>query len=336
MRRALHIVTLLLATLLGADGALAQQAGAFARYGFGARGIAMGNAVVADASGFASPYYNPALAPFIGQQSLEVSAALMTLDRQLQFAQLSTPLRPRAGIAGGLVYASVGDFDGRNISGYHTGTFATHEFAFFVAFGVRLGSRATVGVGFQLFRSDLYHNVPAARSIGLDVGASFLITERLRAGAVVEDLLAKYSWDTSEHHSAGGTTRDRFPQRLRVGASYQWERLLVSAELESRYQVMDVQRRSVEVVGNSIEESVVTEQLRAMGLRFRAGAEYYLVPSFAVRAGATTLGQGALRPSTGVVFEQPVDRLTIRAAYAFVLEPFALGTAHLISLQFYL
>jgi len=207
----------LLISLLWACPVAAQQAGAFARMGFGARGMAMGNAVTADVSGHASPYYNPALAPFLERQSLDVSAALMTMDRQLQFVQLSTPLRPSAGIAAGLVHAGVSDFDGRNSSGYHTGTFSTDEFAFFMAFGVRITQRITVGLGISLFRSTLFTGVTAARSIGIDLGMSFRVTERLHVGGVIDDLLARYTWDTSEHHSGGGSTEDRFPQRIRCG-----------------------------------------------------------------------------------------------------------------------
>ncbi len=77
MKKLLLIAVLL---TLAATEAHAQAAGAFSRMGFGARGVAMSNALVADASGYASPYYNPALAPFIPRQSLDASAAFMTLD----------------------------------------------------------------------------------------------------------------------------------------------------------------------------------------------------------------------------------------------------------------
>ena len=153
MKKLLLIVVIL---ALGAADVHAQSAGAFSRMGFGARGVAMSNALVADASGQASPYYNPALAPFIPQQSLDASAALMTLDRELQFLQFATPLRPRAGIAVGLIHASVSDIDGRDGSGYHTQNFSTDEYALFIAFGVRVSRRVTVGFGLQFFRADYF------------------------------------------------------------------------------------------------------------------------------------------------------------------------------------
>ena len=133
MRMRTLVGLLIVACLPTASSALAQSAGAFARMGFGARGLAMGNAVIADVSGYASPYYNPALAPFIISQNLELSAAAMTQDRQMQFVQLSTPLRPRAGLAVGLIHAGVRNIDGRDGSGYHTGTYSTDEYAFVLA-----------------------------------------------------------------------------------------------------------------------------------------------------------------------------------------------------------
>ena len=329
------IIGLLLFALLPAP-ADAQQAGAFARMGFGARGLAMGNAITADATGYASPYYNPALAPFLVRQSLDISAALMTLDRQLQFVQLSTPLRPRAGIAGGLVHAGVGNFDGRDASGYHTGTFAINEYAFFVAFGVRVSGRATVGVGLELFRSDLHAEVAAARSIGVDLGMSFRVTDHLHVGAVVDDLLANYTWDTSQHHSAGGNTTDSFPRRLRVGASYQLPQVYLSVEYESRFSAAQVWRRSVELSGGALREVISSEELTQHEARYRAGMEYQVVSAFTVRGGATSVGHGALRPSAGFMVEQPLGEVAVRAEYAFVLEPFALGTMHLVTLRFFL
>ena len=59
MKRALHHIALLAVILLALPGSsAAQEAGAFARRGFGADGVATGNALVAGAG--ASPGYNPA------------------------------------------------------------------------------------------------------------------------------------------------------------------------------------------------------------------------------------------------------------------------------------
>lgn len=328
--------------LLGPCDVQAQGAGAFARLGFGARGIAMGNALVADASGYTSPYYNPALAPFIVQQNLEASAALMTFDRQLQFLQLGTPLRPRAGIAAGLIHAGVSDIDGRDGSGYHTQNYSTSEFAFFLAFGLRMGERVTGGFGLQFFRADYFEGVKPVNSIGLDLGLTVKVTEALRLGFAADDLLARYSWDTSSLlGSEGRTTSDRFPARLRFGGTYQLlqSRLLLSAEYESRFTSSEVRTRDVRLVGNTPREVFESKRLLLHDNRFRVGAEYFPMEILAIRAGIDQLGAGdagEARPSAGFMIEQPLGKILARAEYAFSLDSFALGTMHLVTLTVYL
>ena len=339
MKKLLLIAILL--TLTAAE-ARAQAAGAFSRMGFGARGVAMSNALVADASGQASPYYNPALAPFIPQQSLDVSAALMTLDRELQFLQFATPLRPRAGIAVGLIHASVSDIDGRDGSGYHTQNFSTDEYALFMAFGVRVSRRVTVGFGLQFFRADYFEGLDPVNSIGLDLGLNVEVTEAFRLGLAVDDVLARYSWDTSGLlGSSGRSTSDRFPTRLRLGGAYylMGRQLLLTAEYESRFTSSEVPTREVRLIGDTPREVSVSERLMLHESRLRFGAEYKPLAVFAVRGGLDRLAGddfGGVRPSAGFMVEQALGSLVARAEYAFVLEPYALGTMHLVTLRFFL
>lgn len=336
MRLRILIGLFLVGILPGAESAWGQSAGAFARMGFGARGLAMGNAMIADVHGYASPYYNPALAPYVASQNLELSAAALTQDRQVQFVQLSTPLRPRAGLAAALIHAGVRNIDGRDGTGYHTEYYSTDEYAFILAFGIRILSRASLGVGLQLFRTDLFDGVPAARSIGLDVGVSMRITDELSLGAAADDLLARYSWDTSD--IAGGSTSDRFPVRIRWGASYRFDALdlLLTAEYESIFRSADYRRRSVQLVGNVPREIFESEELRLHDARIGLGAEYNLPGIFAVRGGVSGLADhdlAAARPSAGFVVEQGLGAILGRAEYTFLLEPFALGSMHVISIR---
>ncbi len=339
MRTAFHL--LLLWALCVPVSVQAQSAGTFSRMGFGARGVAVGNALAADAMGDASPYYNPALAPFATGQNLEASAALLSLDRELQFLQFATPLEPSAGIAAGLIHAGVSDIDGRDDSGFHTREYSTDEFAFFLAFGTRLSNRLSVGVGLQLFRSDLIDELEAVHSIGVDLGVTADVTDRLRLGFAVDDLLARYSWDTSDlYGSQGKTTSDRFPVRLRVGAAY----LLMDgkaqllAEYESRFSDLEYRTRSVQLEGSAPSES--TESRRATihegGMRF--GAEYLLSDELTLRGGVDRIGGvvAGTSPSAGFMIEQPVGPLAVRAEYAFMLEPYDTGAMHLVTLRIFL
>jgi len=88
--------------------------------------------------------------------------------------------------------------------------------------------------------------------------------------------------------------------------------------------------------GSALRESISTETLSLHESRFRAGAGYDVAPMLALRGGATSLGRGTIRPSTGFMIEQSLGDVGIRAEYALLLEPYALGTMHLITLRFLL
>lgn len=338
MRSFVGALTVLLLTA-GTVECRAQSAGAFSRLGFGARGIAMSNALVADASGAASPYYNPALAPSIADQHVEATAALLSLDRELQFLQFGTPLQPRAGIAAGLIHAGVRDIDGRDGSGYHTQTYSTDEYAFFLAFGVRFTDRVQGGVGLQYFRADLADGLAPSNSIGLDIGIMARLTRDLSIGIAVDDLLARYTWDSSDlYGNEGRSTTDRFPIRIRIGGAYRFMegRGRVVAEYESSFRSAETHAVELVLDGNAVRQVVQRERLMLQQNQLRAGGELLLVDPFTVRVGIDRIGDteiGAITPTGGFMLEQPVGELGVRAEYAIVLEPYAAGTMHFITLQ---
>jgi hypothetical protein len=320
----------------------AQEAGAFSRLGFGARGIAMGNGLAADVGGDASPYYNPALAPFASGQQVELSAALMRFDRQLQYVQFASPLRPRAGLAAGLIHAGVSNIDGRDNNGFHTEDLSTSEFAFFLSFGLRFGSRVSGGISLQLYRTDLYEGLKPARSVGIDVGLTAAVTEALTVALVLDDALARYDWDTGDlFGDSGGSTRDYFPLRLRLGASYAVEngRGRVVAEYESAVTRREYRTPVVLLAGGVPIESLEVAEKKIQNSRLRLGGEYAIAGPLSVRAGIDNLGTGSIsgsRPSAGFMLEAPIGKLRTQAEYAFVLEAHAVGTIHLLSLKFFL
>jgi len=315
------------------------QAGAYSRMGFGARGIAMSNGLVADVSGFASPYYNPALAPFTAEQNIEGTVALMSMDRQLQFLQFSTPLQPRAGIAAGLIHAGVGSIDGRDASGYHTQDYSTDEFAVFVAFGSRLTERLAAGVAFQIFRADFFEGLTASNSIGIDLGVLFQATEALSVGLALDDLLARYTWDTSGvFGSSGKTTRDNFPVRLRLGISHSLldARARISAEYETRFTSSEFRQSDIRVIGGAPVETTESERLLRHAGQVRLGGEYLFNDVFGIRAGldqVTPNEVGGVKPGLGFTLAYPVGNLKLRADYAFVVEPYAVGTLHFVTMR---
>jgi hypothetical protein len=341
MNRFLFAIGLLLGWGVSCVAAQDIAPGSFARNGFDARGIAMGNALLADLSGEASPYYNPALAPYHSGQNLSASVAFMSMDRELQFLQFATPIRPSAGVALGLIHAGVSNIDGRDASGYRTETLSTDEFALFLAFGNRFGERLSAGAALKLYRADLFDTVDAPITLGVDAGLTYEVNTALHVGLVINDLLARYAWDTSSAFEGGRATTDRFPVRVRIGGMYRLldDRLHVMAEYESRFTERQQRIRVPATAGASVSTAFETESLLLHGSRLRVGASYRFVDILTVRGGLNRIGVGdleGLRPSAGFGVQQPLGNLDVRAAYAVVLEPYVRDGMHLLSLQIFL
>jgi hypothetical protein len=332
LRFPLSALLLLLPTLAHA------QAGAFVRLGFGARGIGLGGALVADGSGQGSPFYNPALAPLLDRQHVELSTALMGQDRQLQTFQVGTPMRPRAGIAAGLVHAGVTGIDGRDESGNPTGTLRTDEFAVFTAFGLRLGERLSAGLGLQVFRAAWTDQTRAALTFGLDAGVAYRANERLTLGLALDDALAGYTFDSGGLYAEGGKlTTDRFPTRLRAGATYAVFGATLAGEFEAAFE-----RRQGRETDILFEDGVPRERTAEPGYTFtgtllRVGAERAVAPGVTVRAGVDGFGRSGMlagaRPAAGLSFERPAGGLLLRGDYGLVVEPYGTGLMHVAALR---
>ena len=343
-RAALTVVVL----VLTAGAASAQGAGAFFRLGMGARSVAL-PAQVADRSGYASPYLNPALAPFQPAQGVELSAGLLAFDRTYETVQVAAPLQPRSGFAGGVVHGGVDNIDGRDASGYPTdagqnedGTLRADEYAFFAAFGTQLSERVSGGVGLRLYRNELAESVQAPTAIGVSVGLTARLSRRLSAGLAVDDLFARYEWGSGSSSAASAT--DYFPTRLRGGAAYGLgdrgdgaSRIVVSAEAELSVQrAQAVRPDGVEVIGTSPSEQTETVSYRLADVVGRVGAEWWLTEAFAARGGLDRIGAGAageLRPSAGFGVEQRVGELDLRVDYGVALEPFGSALMHLATVR---
>lgn len=316
----------------------AQYAGAFSRLGFGARGIAMGNSQAADVFSGTSPWYNPALAPLVEGQSISASVSALTFDRSLQFLQLGAPLQDRAGFTVGIVHAAVSNIDGRDSNGFHTGNLSVDEYAGFLAFGLKFSDRVSGGINLQVFQSDLYDGLSAARTIGVDFGLAWRVRENLALALVADDLLARYTWDGSSVGGSGSEVTDSFPRRLRLGASHRrWNnRWVFSAELESRTASAVLVTYEPRILGDGAARVRNEESLTFQETRLRLGVESIVVDGFAVRAGLEQLGDevlGSFRPSAGFSAEQPMGELRIRVDYAFGLEAQAGGRMHFVTMR---
>jgi hypothetical protein len=314
--------------------------GAFSRLGFSARGIALGNALVATPTSDVSPYYNPALLPNASQQRLSATAALLSRDRQLQSLEFATPLGPSAGASIGLIHGGVGNIDGRNADGVHTETLSTDEFALSLSFGNRFLERLSVGVSLTLYQSDIVPDTSPTRGFGLDGGVAYRVTSQFKLAASVHDLLAKYEWNTG---SLNGQSRsDRFPVRVRVGGSYTLRdgRVRLLGELESRYVARDRQvvDRIVPTSAGPRRETR-TESVLLQSFRGRLGVAYRPVDILTLRAGLDRVGVAGtdgLKPGAGFGLEQAVGELDLRLSYGATLEPYVRSLMHVGTLEVFL
>ncbi len=300
-------------------------AGAFSRLGFGARGMALGNALVADPSADVSPHYNPALLPSASGQRISASAALLSFDRELQFLEFTAPLGPTAGLGLSLTHAGVNDIDGRNRDGVHTETLSTDEFALSLAFGNRFTDWLAVGTTLTLYQSSVVPETNPVRGFGVDIGAGVQVTEQLYLAGAVSDLLAKYEWDASA--IGGGTHTDRFPVRARLGAGYVLldEQLRLLGEVESRYTARNRRVPDVLVTSSGPRQRTRTESFRFHDLRGRVGVLYRPIDILAIRTGLDRIGVEAangLRPSAGFGVRQSIGDLDLRISYTATIEPY--------------
>ncbi|TAK67385.1 MAG: PorV/PorQ family protein [Bacteroidetes bacterium] len=288
--------------------------GSFARMGYGARGMGMGNAMVAVTTGNISTYYNPALAPFCQERTATASFGILSLDRSLNFLNYTQPIEPNGGFSVGLINAGVSNIDGRDNSGYHTEDYSTFENQFYLAFGFKPEENVALGVAIKMYYSKLFEEVTSS-SVGFDLGALVQITPELSIGGSVQDLNSKYQWSTSSVYGTlnGKNTKDNFPIVKKIGAAYT-------------------------MVNTGVTVSVEYENTASSIQMFRMGAEYLLHENFSVRGGfdrweINNDNAAGEKPSFGFTARTSFEHWAPALMYAFIFEPFSSHDIHVITLS---
>ncbi len=291
---------------------LAGQPGAFARMGFGARGMAMGNAMSAVTSGDLASYYNPALLPFAATRSGSASMGILSLDRSLNFLSYAMPLPPKAGLAINVINAGVSNIDGRDGDGEQTGALRTSENLVSLGFAIRFSPVFSAGVNVKLLYYHLYTDV-SSTTVGFDFGAFYMVTPELGAAVTVRNVNSRYKWDTGPlFGQSGQSSEEAFPQMYTAGLSYQLDDSLGVVDAEVEF---------------SNKETILA----------RAGVEVTILPEFSARAGIDRIdlkkkGNG-IKPSFGFTFRKPLGGWTPAVHYAFIIEPFAPTDMHIITVS---
>lgn len=314
------VITLLL--LFGCDVSVAQlagSAGGFVRMGFGARGMAMGNAMVAVNEGEISTYYNPALAAYSQDRVASASFTFLSFDRYINFLSYTQSIHPTAGVSFGILNSGVRNIDGRDEDGAHVDNYSTTENQFYLAFANRVDKRVSLGVSLKLYYGKLFDQVTST-TVGFDLGGFVQATDNLGIGATIQDINSKYTWDTQQLYGQpdGRTTQDKFPNLRKIGVAY----TLFRSELFPTGQA----RVSAEYENSSFNTNI-----------FRAGAEYSLVEAFTICAGVDRLdgsdNSTGAKPSFGFSVKNSFNGWTPIIHYAFVIEPYASQGIHIITIS---
>lgn len=312
MKKIFITILLIIVTMSFCVAQTAGTAGNFARMGFGARGIAMGNALTAVTSGDLASYYNPAVSAFSLKRTASATFTFLSLDRSLNFLHYTQSVEPTAGISFGLINAGVGEIDGRDSEGNHTENYSTYENQFFLSFSNKVHENVALGITVKLYHSKLFDEVKST-TVGFDVGACVIITENLTAGLAIQDLGSKYIWDTKDIYPDpyGTTTTDYFPSLRRVGIAYTIPKLnaLITAEYENSSEKTDILRGGIEI---SPHEHVT----------IRGGVD---------RIDFSDEATG-IKPTFGFAVRKPLGGYTPALSYAFVAEPYAPRSFHMLTL----
>lgn len=303
MKKLVLFLSLLMLIISIVNSSLAQSyPGSFTSIGFGARGIALGNSISATTTGNVYPFYNPALATFQIGGSVAASVSLMSLDRQVNIFTYTQGLKPTAGLAAGIMNATVSNIDGRDADGLHTTDFSTSENLFFFSFGNRFADNFSLGLSLKVYYYRLYSSI-SSTSVGFDFGGIYKPVDNLSLGLAVTDVGESYHWDSSSLYGTSGSNfKTDFPHVIRVGMSYNIPEYNVSA---------------------SAQYDIAPTPLSAL----RFGIEYAPFDLLSIRGGVSAFNEQLLGTKFNYAFgfgaRVSFLDLTPEVNYAYTSEPFS-------------
>jgi len=307
---------------------LGSRVGAFSRIGFGARGIAMGNAMSAVIDGELVSYYNPAVTVFQNNNSVLTGYSFLSIDRNLNFLSFSRRFdfyskkdslvenpKPRnsAGVSIGVINAGVSNIDGRDNNGLPTGVLSTSENQFYLALANRFSDKLSIGITAKFYYYKLFEEI-STTSLGVDIGAIYKINDQFTVALAVIDINSKYKWDTGPVYDTDGViTEDKFAVLKKLGVSYLNKAIGILASLEFE--------------NSSAETNIL-----------RAGVEFNIYEGLYLRGGIDQFNfsntDWPVRPSLGFSFYKSFGNFVVGADYAFVIEQYSNADRHIIGVTF--
>lgn len=270
----------------------------------------MGNAMTAVRTGDLNGFYNPSVLLYQRQRVASLSYTALSLDRSHNALYVTLPLDTNAVVSLAGLNAGVSDIDGRDIDGFPTEQYSTSENMASLSFALRIRS-LVIGLSAKIFHHSLFEDVTST-TLGIDAGITYALGEEWTVAAAFRDINSKYKWETSKiYGTAGNSTTQDFPFRKIVALSYTLP-----------------DRRGVAAA--EYERTVGGQQI------VRFGAEYTLHEAVTVRAGLDGWDlddASQAHPSFGITL-RPDFAETWRPSltYAYVVEPYGLFAAHVITL----
>lgn len=259
----------------------AGEAAPYLKTGVGPRALAMGSAFISIADDNSGAYWNPAGIPFTKQNEVGLVYSKMSLDRNYNFASVTLPSW-RLGLSA--IMSGVDDIPGYDIRDYSTGNFKESNTVIFLSYAPKIAEDISVGLNLKLLQSKI--DDASGTGYGFDLGTMFVITERLKAALVLQDIYTSVGWD--------GDYSEKVPMVAKIGTSYD---------------IFAPGTRSFNVK-LSVDAEKYTTRKRA---RFNFGTELTLPYNLAVRAGMAdnflTAGFGIKMGFLGLDYCYKVDKL---------------------------
>lgn len=299
--------------------------GSFSRMGFGARGMGMGNAMLAVTTGNLVAYYNPAMSVLQEGNSFQTSYSFLSLDRSLNFLSYTrkfdfyskknpdkTKPSSTAGLSVGIINKGVSDIQLRDREGEITGDFSESENQFFVGIANRFSQKVAVGLLVKYYYNKLYEDVTSS-ALGIDIGITYFASDHFTIAAAVTDINAKYKWDTSNIYGQdGNSTTDKFPLLKKIGVSYRFDDPSVIAALE-------------------------LESSNGGTNYLRVGAEYNIFEGLFLRSGLDRFNLSntdtPVKPAFGFSYLYNTGGFIAGIDYAFVIEPYSPADQHIVGIN---
>ncbi len=196
----------------------AGQAGAFLKFGLGARALGMGGAFCSIAEGIDAVYYNPAGLAFAATKQVGFTYHSLSLDRNLNSAAFIFPVRNEAVMGLSWINSSVSNVTMVDYDRNPFGEFKNSNNAFGLTFAKIFGVKYAFGGNLRYLQSTLGELDTYA--IGVDIGGYCRLNKMFTIGLTAQDLGSEYRWDSSNYWSSGGNVyNDKFPVKIRGGTS---------------------------------------------------------------------------------------------------------------------